>query len=411
LQIENCKLGSGERELAPAPVSPLRFLALCLAAFFWSFSFGAGAPLASVWFKAAGYSNTVNGLSTSVYYLGIALSAALVPWLMRRSGRACVVAGMVLSGITVAVFPGGASVLECFGLRLLNGVGGALSLIPLETLVNRTSPPVRRARNFGLYALSVGLGIGAGQVSGSFLYPWSPDVAFLVGGAMTLLPGTAAVAWLYWPAGLAEESYGRTPLHFRRNVLGFGSAWAQGFLEGAMFSLLLVYLLAVGYSVEEAGGLQSGIMVGVILFQVPIGWLAEQLGRTRVLVGCFLVTIAGLAWLPFCTLTAMLALAMFLVGACSGALYPLGLASLGERLPGPCLARAGAWFLAINCLGSITGPAVTGAAMDYFGRRALFAAGEAAVVLVLLAALVSRWRAWGGAHVPLPDEGLERQAA
>jgi MFS family permease len=389
----------------------LRFLALCLAAFFWSFSFGAGAPLASVWFKAAGYSDTVNGLSTSVYYLGIAVSAALVPQRMRRWGKGCVVAGMLLSGITVAVFPGGASVVECFGLRFLNGVGGALSLIPLETLVNRTSPPDRRARNFGFYALSVGLGIGVGQVTGSFLYPWSPDVAFLVGGVMTLLPGTGAVAWLYWPADLAEEKHGRAPLFFRRNVLGFGSAWAQGFLEGAMVSLLLVYLLALGYSVQEAGGLQSGIMVGVILFQVPVGWLAERLRRTRVLLGCFVVTVAGLACLPFCTVTVTLAAMMFLVGACSGAFYPLGLAILGERLPPSSLARAGAWFLAINCLGSITGPAVTGAAMDWFGRRALFAAGEAAVVLVLLAALLARWRAARDVPRPAALDGSRREAA
>jgi MFS family permease len=76
---------------------------------------------------------------------------------------------------------------------------------------------------------------------------------------------------------------------------------------------------------------------------------------------------------------------LFLVGACSGAFYPLGLATLGERTPPAGLARANAWYLAINCVGSLIGPACTGHIMDRFGQRAMFAAGEFAVVVVIAA--------------------------
>jgi hypothetical protein len=80
-------------------------------------------------------------------------------------------------------------------------------------------------------------------------------------------------------------------------------------------------------------------------------------------------------------------LKLFLRGALvtEFAFYPLGLARLGERVPVAGLARANAWFLAINCLGSLMGPAMTGAVMDWFGRGALFAAGGGAVALVLVA--------------------------
>jgi MFS family permease len=126
----------------------------------------------------------------------------------------------------------------------------------------------------------------------------------------------------------------------------------------------------------------SGIMLGVILFQVPVAWLADRLGRTPVLAGCFVVSALGLALTPYCASIGWLTVGLFSVGACSGAFYPLGLAILGERLPARSLARANAWYLAINCVGSLTGPVLTGAAMDGFGKRALFAAGEAAVLLV-----------------------------
>src|SRR5262249_4628378 len=94
---------------------------------------------------------------------------------------------------------------------------------------------------------------------------------------------------------------------------------------------------------------------------------------------------------------------LFAVGACSGAFYPLGLSVLGERIPPAGLARANAWFLAINCVGSMTGPVMAGRMMDWFGERAMFLAGAAAVVLVLLTSGFLKWRS-RATEVKLPDE-------
>jgi len=108
----------------PLPVTRRAMTANCLASLFWSFNFGLGAPLASLWLQDHGHSATVIGLNTGVYYLGIALAAGVVPWMMRRFGRGCPVLGMVISGLTVAFFPWGGGILGWFVLRLLNGVGG-----------------------------------------------------------------------------------------------------------------------------------------------------------------------------------------------------------------------------------------------------------------------------------------------
>src|SRR6516162_7454023 len=78
---------------------------LCLAALGWAFSFGLSAPLASLWLKDKGWGCSTVGYNTGTYYLGIALAAGAIPWLMRRWGAGCVVAGCFLSGATVAVFP------------------------------------------------------------------------------------------------------------------------------------------------------------------------------------------------------------------------------------------------------------------------------------------------------------------
>src|SRR5438128_933281 len=82
-------------------------LVICSAGALWGFNFGAGAPAASLWLRDHGSRDTVIGLNTAVYYFGIAVTAPLVPWLMRRTGRGCIVLGMALSALTVALFPWG----------------------------------------------------------------------------------------------------------------------------------------------------------------------------------------------------------------------------------------------------------------------------------------------------------------
>jgi MFS family permease len=378
----------------PARSSVRTLLPLCLASVFWAFSFGSGAQLASLWLKDAGYSATTIGLNTSLYYGGIALAAGLVPYLMRRWGHACPIVGMFATGVTVALFPWGGGLVGWHLLRLLNGFAAAMSLIPVESLVNHSAAPEQRSRDFGFYAFSIALGMALGIFLGMELYATTPWLGFLQGGLFGIAAAVVVDGWLPPSEVPPEEHHGRTPLEFRRNFLSFGSAWSQGFLEGGMMALLALYLISVGLSEEAAGGLMGGIMVGVIVFQVPLAWLADRLGRAPVLVGCYVVAAVGLTMVPFCSGTVALAFWLFLVGACSGAFYPMGLAILGDHLPPRSIPRASAWYLAINCLGSLVGPFCTGALIDAYGQRAMFVAGEVAVVSVVAAWAVLQALNW-----------------
>src|SRR5262245_1386324 len=108
--------GTPMRTLTTAPGRAL--VVICLTSVAWAFSFGLGAPLASLWLKDAGASDTIIGLNTAIYYAGLAVAALAVPSLMRRFGPFCPVAGMALSGLTVALFPWGSGLAWWFALRL-----------------------------------------------------------------------------------------------------------------------------------------------------------------------------------------------------------------------------------------------------------------------------------------------------
>jgi MFS family permease len=351
-----------------------------------------------LWLKQAGCSDTVIGLNTAIYYGALGLTALAVPWLMRLGGsRSCAV-GMCLSGVAVALFPLGHGWLWWFGIRLLNGIAAAMSLIPLETYVNRDLPACQRARNFGLYAVALTLGWALGNAVGLALVVDHAVTAFFIGGASAWLAAAGIQLLLPRIVERSEPSASEAPLELRGNWLSFGSAWSQGFLEGGMVAFLSLYLLGLHLSEQHVGWLTSTTMVGVILFQVPVAWLADRCGRLPVLLTCYGLVAVGLVAMPLAGTSLLLPVWLFVVGACSGAFYPLGLALLGERLPETQLARANAWYLSLECLGSLMGPALMGLARDVAGETAMFAVGEAAVLLVLAGCLLVRRRRGSGSR-------------
>ncbi|MBY0231651.1 MAG: MFS transporter [Gemmataceae bacterium] len=361
---------------------PRALFLLSSASLGWAVSFGLLSALAPVWMKERGQSPSAIGLNTSLYYLGVAAAAPFVPWLMRRAGRACVVAGMLGDALTTALFPFVEGALAWHLLRFLGGVATACSLIPMETQVNHEAPSERRAQDFSVYAFFVALGIGLGGAAGMPLYEVSPRSAFVLGGAVTL--AAVALAWAGMPATVQKErSLAPAGIAWWRHSLGFSTAWAQGFLEGAMAAFLLLWLRSRGH-----GGMLTVLLAGVVVAQLPLGWLADRWGRRRMLLACHALLLAGLLLAPLTPWMVPSGALLFLIGAACGALYPLGLALLGERLPKDALGEANAWYLAANCAGSLTGPLAIGLGAEALGLSALFSLGAVAVVLAASAALL-----------------------
>jgi MFS family permease len=371
-------------------------LLLCLASAGWAFGFGLGAPLSSLWLRDTGCSARIIGLNSSVYYLGVVVAAFVVPALMRRAGRLCVVGGILVDAGVTIFFPWTYSLFGWFALRMIGGMATALSVIPLETLVNHNAAPHRRARDFGYYAFSVALGVALGSSVGLPLYPHFPRLVFALGGIITV--GSGFLAWLGWPdsiVAMPETNEGNS-LRLRENALSYATAWVQGFLEGGLLTFLCIYLLARSYSEGAVSLLVGGLFAGVILCQVPLAWLADRLGRLKVLVGCHLLLLVSLLTVLESESTSVLAIALCLLGMCCGALYPLGLALLGERVPSAGLAKSNACYLASNCIGSLCGPFVFGLVIDRFGLPSQFIA---AIVSALLALVV-----WLASSIQKPKE-------
>jgi MFS family permease len=377
--------------MPPANRRLYNLLLICLASGGWSFSFGVGTQIVTQWLRGRDQSETLIGLNHSCHYLGLAVASLAVPWLCRRLGSRTAGLGMLLCAASLALFPWAGGPLGWYVLRLVNGAASAMSLVPLEALVSRDALPEERARNFSFYAVALTIGGAIGIWLGLDLYRPGSTLAFYLGAAAPAAGGLALLRWLHHGPAATETLATPLSLGWRRHFLSFGTAWCQGFLEGGMLAFLSSYLMTRGLSADAAGGLMGVAMVGVILFQVPVSWLADRRGRLPVLLGCYAVVMAGLALIPISADNVTLAVCLFAFGGCSGAMYPLGLALLGEGLPDSSLARAYAWYLSMECVGSQLGAAAMGGSRDLWGDAAMFGVGFAAVGAVLLGWRITRW--------------------
>jgi len=371
--------------------STRNLILICLAIAGWAFQFTAGTQVVSHWLKNVEHqSDAIIGLVNATYYLGLGLTALVVPWMMRRWGRVLAPCGMLVSGLSVALFPWAGSFVGWFGMRFVNGAAAGWSLIPLETLVSRSSPKEQRTRNFGFYGLALTLSGALGLPAGlDFFYRWG-ELAFFLVSITAFLSGLALARWLDWPINEQTIPEKEAPVVSHHKFLSFGTAWGQGFLESGLLAFLSFYLISLNLSEDAAGGLMGVTTIGVILFQVPVSWLGDRLGKVPVLMGCYAVVVGGLVVLPWCMPSIWLGVCLFLFGACSGALYPLGLSLLGEGVSEHSLPRLYAWYMAMECFGSLLGAPAMGQARDWWGQAAMFGVGLAAILGVLAAWLVMR---------------------
>jgi MFS family permease len=378
----NC-LDSAARRMHPLAL-------ICAATVAWGFSFGLGTQVTSHWLKAKGLGDPQIGLIHATYYLGLTLAAFAVPALMRRWRVMCPVVGLILSCLTLALFPLAGSLAGWFALRFLNGAAAGMTLIPLETLISGGSSPERRTRNFGIYAVALTFSGAAGIWAGLHFYTPGNTRAFYIGAAGPLFAALALARWLRWP-GIDQAGPADQPFDLRRSFLSFGTAWGQGFLEGGMLAFLSFFLISLGLSADSAGALMGITMVGVIVFQIPAAWLGDRFGLIPVLLVCYALVAAGLMMIPLAGAGLCLAACLFLFGACSGAMYPLGLSLLGDKIADANLSRAYAWYMALECIGSQFGAAAMGRARNWWGEAAMFPVGLAAIAGVIILWLLVRY--------------------
>jgi MFS family permease len=349
-------------------------------------------PLLSLALERAGVDSFTIGLNTAANGLGVFLVAPFARRLVARLGVAgCFRVGLLTAAACMLVFPLWIDPWFWFGLRLVFSMAASMMFILSETAVNALAPEAIRGRVLGVYATLFSLGFVAGPLVLSLAGSegWTP---YLLGAALFLsglLPVRmlATVQHRLQPEGGGSHRLVDT---WRVAPLAMGGVFVYALLEASQFALLPLYALDRGMDEATAAALLSIWLSGNILFQYPLGWLADRWSRRAVMACCTVAALAGQLLVPGAMDTPLLLWPLLvLLGGLMGGLYTLALALVGQRFRGADLTSANTAFVMTFQLGAIAGPPYAGAVMQLLGV-AVFPLTLLPPLAILAVALVGR---------------------
>jgi len=377
-------------------VSPLKQASrhLTLAAVFSSslgvgLIFGFQPPLIALTMSRSGFSSFAIGAVIASSLIAVILLGPLYPRVIARFGlKRCVIAGIGIAALILPIMPIWPTAGSWLFLRFLSGCALGLSWVASEIWMNTVSGEESRGTVMGIYGTVFSIGTIAGPILLEFTGTrgWQPFVVGAVGLVVTLVP----LILLRSVEGAPQ------PIVPLRSLAGavrsapfvMMAALVAGLVESADITLLPLYGLQAGFPERTALLLLAAFMAGNVVLQVPIGLLADRLGRRFMLGICALLSFLGpLLLQPFFGAPLLLWPLLFVWGGTLYAFYSQGIALLGAEFAAADLPTANTLFVIVYCLGGVIGPSLGGIAMDKWPSNGLPAllSGAALVLLVGLA--------------------------
>lgn len=364
-------------------------VAIILTAAIFGLTYGLSAPLIALQLDAAGWSELFIGLNAAMHALGVLLIAPVLPSVTTRFGVGRT-ALLALGGaaLLLLLFPAVPAIWLWlwFPLRLGLGIASETLFVVSETWVNQITTEATRARSMAGYTASLSLGFALGPVF-IVLVGSSGAGPFMLGSAVTL--AAAAVLIAARPHALPME---RASLMspFRALALApvaMAATALNAALETAGLSLLPLYAIDLGWPEDKATLLITVLMLGAIVLQLPIGWLADRFDRRRLATLLTLASALGAAVWPWGLAQPWAAyLLLFFWGGAFVGIYTVMITLLGSRFQGGELVGLYAVLSASWGVGALLGPPLGGAAMQLatHGLPLFAALGCTALALFML---------------------------
>lgn len=363
--------------------------------------------------EAAGYPVALTGAIMAAYYLGLALGGLRSKRVIIRIGhiRAFAVFAALTAATTLAyvAFHHPAAWLV---LRIVNGfcIAGLTSAI--ESWLNTRSSNETRGRVLSFYMLTFFLATASGQILVNLADVGAPDLFMLAAALIGLSLIPIAMTSLGEP-NLSDSRVLNVRDLYSASPVGLVGAGVAGLMVGSFYALGVVFAIKIGLNVSEAALFMSVVVLGGLIFQVPIGVLADRYDRRFVMSSALMAV--GIAWgtlaafiasgLPF---VALLIMGMAFGGAMSS-VYPLCVAQTFDRLERRYYVAASGRLLMVYSIGATVGPVLASALMAIYGPSSffLFEATVAVLYAVFVFVYASRRPSvpvgQREKYVPLPD--------
>ncbi len=335
-------------------------------------------PLFSLVMERQGADDFTIGLSGAMTGFGLLASNLILPVLLTQFGPLRVLlGGIVGAAACLALAPYSDTESWWYGLRLALGCFMNITFIVTEVWLNTASAESQRGRIVGFFTAVMAAGFALGPLLILQLGAEGP-LPFLVCAALVLLAALMALPLgKRRGRGMPNGGFGGLDLH---SVLGFFRlapllavlVLVYSLFDGTALVILPIYFVQGGFSGEEASAALACLLIGMVVMQMPIGWLLDRFPRRLVISACTFVTALCCLALPATLETTWLLGALLLVlGGLAVGLYTGALTLLGEGYRGDSLVAGTTCLAVVYGLGSALGPLASGAALDRLGPDAV----------------------------------------
>ncbi|WP_347313242.1 MFS transporter [Defluviimonas sp. SAOS-178_SWC] len=337
-----------------------------------------------------GFSTTQMSYVMSAYFLGFLFGSRMTPEMLRRVGHVRVFAalGSMISAVLV-LYAAAPDWMAWAAMRVVIGFSFSGVYITAESWLNDASTNETRGQALSLYMIMQMIGIVAAQAMLNMGDP-SGYILFVIPSVLVSLAFTPILL----SVAQAPAFETTKPLSFvalyRASPLGCVGMFLLGGVFSAQFGMSSVWGTQAGLSVRNISIFVAAIYVGGLVFQYPIGWASDRIGRRMLVLGLSALGGVVMLWATIFDLgfISLLVVAV-LMGGISNPLYSLLVAYTNDFLDNSDMAAASAGLIFINGLGAITGPLITGWIMEKIGPNGYFLFMG---ILFLALALYAGWR-------------------
>jgi MFS family permease len=193
----------------------------------------------------------------------------------------------------------------------------------------------------------------------------SDDQAFITGAVITLCATLILLfSQLERPAASHEAPFSLWRC-FQLAPLAMAATVLNAALESAGMNLLVLYAMNLGWAEQQATLLISVLLLGAILLQLPIGWLADRVNRQRLLMTLTLLSALGALIWPLALSHVWLAyVLLFCWGGVFVGIYTVMITLVGQQFQGEELTGIYAAMSVAWGIGALLGPMFGGLAMS-----------------------------------------------
>jgi MFS family permease len=316
----------------------------------------------------------VMGLAMAMYYVGFVSGMPVMNRVLELLSRRRLFA-LNTVGMGLAAFAYGLAVhpVAWLGLRFATGFFLAGCYLVVETWLHDLAHNEVRGKVMGLYVAVVAAGLVGGQIVLTFTEP-SSWMSFAIAGTITAIAFTPLIG-VTKGAGVRHSraggmSLGQVARAVPSGVVGYVLV---GVTQGCVLTMSSVYAARAGLTAGEVGIFVGSITAGAVVFQIPVGAIADRVSRRLVMTALCAATMVVCAGLLLATADSAVGyLLAFLLGGCSTPLYALGNSYTHDWLPAGQVVAASTALLITYSMGAIFGPLLAAVAMTNLGDNGFY---------------------------------------